>query len=69
MILSVHTKGIKYTSESPANKLHVTGNTVIYNCSFKQTVYGSVIIKRSTSDTLLEIYPRKITHIIHSKDV
>jgi hypothetical protein len=67
MIIAVYSDDVKYTSESPANKLHVVGSTIIYSCEFKQTTYGSVIITRPTHDKIIELYPGSIDYIIHSK--
>lgn len=59
------TTGIKYTSDS---KTEDTQETIVYNCKFKQTDYGSVIIDRPTSpNKTIELYPLAIKHIIHSK--
>lgn len=64
MIIAVYnTTGIVYTSDSSSldyNKEHI----VVLNCTFEQTSYGSVIIKRPTDHRILELYPNAITHII-----
>jgi len=65
-ILSVYTKHIKYTSESKDNESLKCDRIAVYNCTFRQTDYGSVIIIRPTLQTILELYPKGITHIIHT---
>lgn len=66
MIKKVYTLNkIIYTSESDISEYNEEKYTVIPNCKFKQTDYGSVIIERPTFSGLLELYPSAISHIIH----
>lgn len=67
MIVTVFTKTLIYTSSSKEATNINSKKTVLHNCTFKQTAYGSVIIDRPTHPTIIELYPNSIKHIIHSK--
>ena len=66
MIKKVFTASVIYSTENTEDVKH-EDRIVILNCVIKQTEYGSVKIERAASPHIVELYPSKISHIIHYK--
>lgn len=64
-ILKMFTKEVLYSSKTEDKSY--AGRVVLCDCTFRQTSYGSVIIARPSLSHIVELYPSKIEHIIHSK--
>ena len=67
MIKKVFTANVIYSTMNHDNIKHEDRVSVL-NCKITQTEYGSVKIERPASPFIVELYPSKISHIIHYKE-
>lgn len=64
VVESVYTKDIIYTIKPEQGNIFVH-NSIVYNCKFTRSEFGSIYIERPTYDGIIELYPNSITHIFH----
>lgn len=67
MIHTVHTSNVVYHSSKNENENNSSHKIHLYNCAFRQTSYGSILIERDIHPYINELYPSQIESVVHVK--